>query len=160
MDKNGSIQIFGSVQFDGKGTVNDFGFVISSQISLDRSKSKVYWVRGIGDPSKFFLTVTEVLLGSYVFSSLGKNEAGYGIGPVKKIKIPEPPALVGRNSRKYMMEIFIGLATLYTMKRVGSSCTTRLVIFKKRCIQRVWFWSSNDGWLWTEENVWPYFLIK
>ena len=80
-------------------------------------------MRGIGDPSKFFLTVTESPFPEVIyFRVLGKNEAGYGIGPVKKIKIPEPPQLWWGEIQENMggWKSFIGLATLYTMKRVGS----------------------------------------
>ena len=45
-----SIDLSGGVIEDGQGEITDFGFVISSSISLDRTKSTVYWVRGVGKP--------------------------------------------------------------------------------------------------------------
>ena len=46
MDANGSIYLSGNVLSNGLGKIDDFGFVISSSPSLNRSESTVYWVRG------------------------------------------------------------------------------------------------------------------
>ena len=90
MEEDKSIQLSGNVQFDGNGIISDFGFVISSRISLDQKKSTVYWVRGIGEPNEFKLRVTESPFPEVMyFRAWAKNAAGYGIGPVKKIIIPE-----------------------------------------------------------------------
>ena len=92
IDENGSIYLSGSVLADGKGRVDDFGFVISSGISIDPKKSKVYWVRGVGDISAFKLKVTQSPFEPIMyFRAWAKNTAGYGIGPVKKVRIPEAP---------------------------------------------------------------------
>ena len=92
IDENGSIYLSGSVLADGKGRVDDFGFVISSGISIDPQKSKVYWVRGVGDISAFKLKVTQSPFEPIMyFRAWAKNTAGYGIGPVKKVRIPEAP---------------------------------------------------------------------
>ena len=42
LEDDGSIQLTGDVYFDGGRSIDDFGFVLSSSISLDKSKSKVY----------------------------------------------------------------------------------------------------------------------
>ena len=92
LNTNGSIDLSGTVRENGKGTIIDFGFVISSRISIDPQKSTVYWVRGVGEPEGFKLTVTESPFEQVMyFRAWARNVAGYGIGPVKKVVIPEAP---------------------------------------------------------------------
>ena len=94
---DGSINLSGSVLRNGQGKVNDFGFVLSSGISLDAEESTIYWVRGLGEPKEFILNVTQShLIVLYIFGH-GQNTAGYGVGSVKD-KDSRPQALVG-NSR-------------------------------------------------------------
>ena len=159
LDENGSIHLTGNVQFDGDGIIEDFGFVISSGISIDRSKSTVYWVRAVGNPEKFRLKVTESPYPDVMyFRAWAKNAAGYGIGPVKKVKIPEPPKFwwgeiteeVGGWKSSPWFGTFIyyqkgwlyhaQLGWLYSSSNEGES---------------VWLWNENHGWLWTKEGVWP-----
>ena len=80
---------YGDVYFDGGRSIDDFGFVLSSSISLDKSKSKVFWVRAVGKPEEFTLKVPESPFPNVMyFRAWAKNSAGYGIGQVKKVSIP------------------------------------------------------------------------
>jgi hypothetical protein len=94
LDENGSFTLRGSVLEDGYGQITDFGFVISSGISIDREKSTVYWIRGEGLPKEFKLNVSQSPFEKVMyFRAWAKNLDGYGIGPVKKVSIPEAPQL-------------------------------------------------------------------
>ena len=160
LDENGSIQLFGDVQYSGEGIIDDFGFVISSRITLDQSKSTVYWVRGIGNPSKFSLKVTESPFPDVMyFRAWAKNAAGYGIGPVKKILIPEPAKSwwgeiteeVGgwKSSPWFGTFIYYEKGWLYH-SQLGWLYSSGLDN------QSVWLWNDHYGWLWTKQGVWPF----
>ena len=160
MEEDKSIQLSGNVQFDGNGDISDFGFVISSRITLDQSKSTVYWVRGIGNPSKFSLKVTESPFPDVIyFRAWAKNAAGYGIGPVKKILIPEPTQSwwgeiteeIGgwKSSPWFGTFIYYEKGWLYH-SQLGWLYSSGLDN------QSVWLWSEHYGWLWTKQGVWPF----
>ena len=89
INEDDSIDLKGRVLSDGQGQITDFGFVISSGVSMDPQKSKVYWVRGVGDPSTFKLKVTKSPFEKTMyFRAWAKNVAGYGIGAVRKVTYP------------------------------------------------------------------------
>ena len=132
IDENGSIYLSGSVLADGKGRVDDFGFVISSGISIDPKKSKVYWVRGVGDISAFKLKVTQSPFEPIMyFRAWAKNTAGYGIGPVKKVRIPEAPKPwwgdVQERSGGWKTQIGLEIYNIYE-RGLALPCTLGLVI--------------------------------
>ena len=160
IDENGSIYLSGSVLADGKGRVDDFGFVISSGISIDPQKSKVYWVRGVGDISAFKLKVTQSPFEPIMyFRAWAKNTAGYGIGPVKKVRIPEAPKPwwgdVQERSGGWKTSDWFGDFINYER---GWLYHARLgwLYSSPASESSVWLWKENFGWLWTKENTWPY----
>jgi len=160
IDENGSIYLSGSVLADGRGRVDDFGFVISSGISIDPQKSKVYWVRGVGDPSTFKLKVTQSPFEPIMyFRAWAKNTAGYGIGPVKKVRIPEAPKPwwgdVQERSGGWKTSAWFGNFISYEK---GWLYHARLgwLYSSPASESSVWLWKENFGWLWTKEDAWPY----
>ena len=160
IDENGSIYLSGSVLADGKGRVDDFGFVISSGISIDPQKSKVYWVRGVGDISAFKLKVTQSPFEPIMyFRAWAKNTAGYGIGPVKKVRIPEAPkpwwGEVAEGAGGWLASDWFGTFKYYEQ---GWLYHARLgwLYSSPASESSVWLWKENFGWLWTKEDTWPY----
>ncbi|MDC0646271.1 cadherin domain-containing protein, partial [Opitutales bacterium] len=160
IDENGSIYLSGSVLADGKGRVDDFGFVISSGISIDPQKSKVYWVRGVGDISAFKLKVTQSPFEPIMyFRAWAKNTAGYGIGPVKKVRIPEAPkpwwGEVAEGAGGWLTSDWFGTFKYYEQ---GWLYHARLgwLYSSPAKENSVWLWRENQGWLWTKEDAWPY----
>ncbi|MDC3283745.1 cadherin domain-containing protein, partial [Opitutales bacterium] len=160
IDENGSIYLSGSVLADGKGRVDDFGFVISSGISIDPQKSKVYWVRGVGDISAFKLKVTQSPFEPIMyFRAWAKNTAGYGIGPVKKVRIPEAPkpwwGEVAEGAGGWLASDWFGTFKYYEQ---GWLYHARLgwLYSSPAKENSVWLWRENQGWLWTKEDAWPY----
>ena len=160
LNDDGSIDLNGSVLSDGQGQVSDFGFIISSGISLDRKKSTVYWVRAVGEPTAFNLKVNESPFEhALYFRAWAKNVAGYGIGPVKKVIIPEAAKLwwadVDELEGGWKTSEWFGTFRYYEKgwlyhARLGwlySSPTKE---------NSVWLWKEDRGWLWTNVNVWPY----
>ena len=88
IDDNGTLKLLGQVSTDGNGKIEDFGFVISSGVSLDSSKSKVYWVRATGTASLFTLRLNDMPFEDVLYyRSWAKNRAGYGLSAVKKVKL-------------------------------------------------------------------------
>ena len=73
-EENGSLTLNGLVDFDGDGEILDFGFVLSSRITLDPEKSEVYWIRGTGSATEFTLSVDE-----HPFSDLTTSVHGQGM---------------------------------------------------------------------------------
>ena len=160
LDENGSIQLFGNVQFDGAGMIEDFGFVVSSGISLDKSKSTVYWVRGVGEPNDFSLQASESPFPDVLyFRAWARNNAGYGIGPVKKLKIPEAPQIwwgeITDEIGEWKSSVWFGAFKYYEKGWLFHSRLGWLFSSPDK-EDGVWLWNQNQGWLWTKEGVWPY----
>ena len=157
---DGSINLSGSVLRNGQGKINDFGFVLSSGISLDAEESTIYWVRGLGEPKEFILNVTQSPFDSTLyFRAWARNTAGYGVGSVKKIKIPEPPkpwwGIVDEHQGGWKTSdwfenfIYYEKGWLYH-ERLGWMYSSTAEE------ESVWLWKDNLGWLWTKGGVWPY----
>ena len=90
LDENGSIQLFGNVQYDGAGMIEDFGFAVSSGISLDR-QINCFWVRGMGEPMTF-LSDGEIDFEVLYFRA--GHEMRLDMESVlSKLKIPEAPQI-------------------------------------------------------------------
>jgi hypothetical protein len=160
LNGDGSIDLSGSVIEDGQGEVTDFGFVISSRISIDPQKSTVYWVRGVGEPEGFKLKVTESPFEQVMyFRAWARNVAGYGIGPVKKVVIPEAPkpwwGTVEEMAGGWLSSDWFGTFKYYEQ---GWLYHARLgwLYSSPASENSVWLWKENKGWLWTKEEVWPY----
>ena len=160
MDANGSIYLSGNVLSNGLGKIDDFGFVISSSPSLNRSESTVYWVRGVGDPNRFTLKVTESpFLNAMYFRSWARNSAGYGIGQVKKVIIPEPPQFwwgdITEEPGGWKSSPWFGTFIYYQQGWLFHTQLGWLYASSNNEIS-VWLWKEGHGWLWTKEDVWPY----
>ena len=160
LNEDGSIDLSGGVIEDGQGEITDFGFVISSGISLDQTKSTVYWVRGVGEPEGFKLTVTESPFEQVMyFRAWAKNVAGYGIGPVKKVVIPEAPkpwwGTVEEMAGGWKTSDWFGTFRYYEQ---GWLYHARLgwLYSSPAKENSVWLWKEDKGWLWTKGNIWPY----
>ena len=158
IDENGTFVLSGKVRVDGHGNVEDFGFILSSSISLDGNN--VHWIRGQGSLDNFELRFEEnPYKPTLYFRAWAKNPAGYGIGPVKKIEIPEPQqswwgdiiAMPGG----WMESPWFGLFIYYEK---GWLYHSQLGWFFSSPDQNngVWLWNEAQGWLWTKEGVWPY----
>jgi surface protein len=160
LDGNGSFTLRGSVLEDGHGQITDFGFVISSGISLDREESTVYWIRGEGLPKGFKLNVSDSPFEKVMyFRAWAKNLAGYGIGPVKKISIPEAPQLwwgtVGEIAGEWQTSDWFGTFKYYE-KGWLYHVSLGWLYSSPASESSVWLWKDNRGWLWTKEEVYPY----
>ena len=160
IDANGSIYLSGNVLSNGLGKIDDFGFVISSSPSLNRSESTVYWVRGVGDPNRFTLKVTESpFLNAMYFRSWARNSAGYGIGQVKKVIIPEPPQFwwgdITEEPGGWKSSPWFGTFIYYQQGWLFHTQLGWLYASSNNEIS-VWLWKEGHGWLWTKEDVWPY----
>ena len=159
-DENGSFILRGSVLENGQGKITDFGFVLSSGISLDKEKSTVYWIRGEGIPKGFKLNGTESPFEKVMyFRAWAKNVAGYGIGPVKKISIPEAPQLWWGNTKGqsggWQTSEWFGTFKYYEQ---GWLYHARLGWLYASAEKKngVWLWKDDRGWLWTNQSAWPY----
>ena len=160
IEDNGSIQLFGKVNYTGNGLIEDFGFVVSSGISLDKSRSTVYWVRGVGEPSSFTLQSNQSPFpNTLYYRAWAKNAAGYGIGPVKKIIIPEAPQTwwgeISEEHGEWKTSTWFGHFIYYEK---GWLYHAKLGWLYSSSDENggVWLWDRNQGWLWTKEDVWPY----
>jgi len=159
-DENGSFILRGSVLENGQGKITDFGFVLSSGISLDREKSTVYWIRGEGDPERFKLNGTESPFEKVMyFRAWAKNVAGYGIGPVKKISIPEAPQRWWGNTKGqsggWQTSEWFGTFKYYEQGWLYHARLGWLYASAEK-ENGVWLWKDDRGWLWTNESAWPY----
>ena len=113
---------FGNVQYDGAGMIEDFGFVVSSGISLDKSKSTVYWVRGVGEPNDFSSKRVRVLSRMFSISGLGHEIMLDTESVLSKLKIPEAPQIWWGEITDEIGEwkiLRLVWSCLNTMKKVG-----------------------------------------
>ena len=154
---NGSIQLFGNIQYDGAGRIEDFDLCLSG-ISLDKSKSTVYWVRGVGEPNDFSLQASESPFPDVLyFRAWARNNAGYGIGPVKKLKIPEAPQIwwgeITDEIGEWKSSVWFGAFKYYEKGWLFHSRLGWLFLSPDK-EDGVWLWNQNQGWLWTKEDVW------
>jgi hypothetical protein len=146
------------VNFSGNGKIEDFGFILSSSISMNGEQ--VHWIRGKGTPNAFELRFANSPYSpTLYFRSWAKNVAGYGIGPVKKLTIPEPEktwwgetvSMPGgwKESTWFGMFIYYEQGWLYHAQLgwLYSAPDEN---------DGVWLWSKTQGWLWTGEELWPY----
>jgi formylglycine-generating enzyme required for sulfatase activity len=160
LNEDGSIDLSGGVEHDGNGEITDFGFVLSSGISLDRKKSKVLWIRGVGEPESFKLKLTQSPYQPVLYiRAWAKNIAGYGIGPVRKVRIPEAPkpwwGVVQERASGWKTSDWFGNFISYEK---GWLYHARLGWLYSSAASEgsVWLWKQNFGWLWTKEDAWPY----
>ena len=160
LNEDGSIDLSGSVFADGRGEITDFGFVLSSGISIDPKKSNVLWIRGVGGPESFKLILTQSPFQPILyFRAWAKNVAGYGIGPVKKVIIPEAAKLwwgdVDELEGGWQTSDWFGTFRYYEQ---GWLYHGRLgwLYSSPAGESSVWLWKDNRGWLWTKEEVYPY----
>jgi hypothetical protein len=160
LNEDGSIDLSGSVFADGNGKITDFGFVISSGISIDPKRSKVLWIRGVGEPESFKLKLTQSPYQPLLYiRAWAKNIAGYGIGPVRKVRIPEAPKYwwgeVQERTGGWQTSDWFGTFKYYEK---GWLYHVRLgwLYSSPASESSVWLWKDNRGWLWTKEEVYPY----
>jgi hypothetical protein len=160
LNDDGSIDLTGGILEDGKGKITDFGFVLSSGISIDPKKSKVLWIRGVGGPESFKLKLTQSPYQPVLYiRAWAKNIAGYGIGPVRKVRIPEAPKPwwgdVLERPGGWKTSGWFGNFMSYEK---GWLYHARLgwLYSSPASESSVWLWKENFGWLWTKEDAWPY----
>ncbi len=160
IDGNDTILLSGDVLFDGDGKILDFGFVLSSRITLDSSISEVYWVRGLGSASGFALDVNEhPFTNIFYYRAWAKNAAGYGISSVKKFIIPEDPQAwwgeITDHEAEWKTSDWFGTFRYYEK---GWMFHTELGWLYTSPDQNggVWLWTTERGWLWTNQALWPY----
>ena len=161
LNEDGSIDLTGGILEDGKGKITDFGFVISSGISIDPNRSKVLWIRAVGEPKQFKLKLTQSPYQPiFYFRAWAKNIAGYGIGPVRKVRIPEAPkpwwGEVQERPGGWKTSDWFGNFISYEK---GWLYHARLgwLYSSPASESSVWLWKEKRGWLWTKEDAWPYF---
>ncbi|WP_407679932.1 immunoglobulin-like domain-containing protein, partial [Candidatus Chordibacter forsetii] len=160
INEDDSIDLKGRVLSDGQGQITDFGFVISSGVSMDPQKSKVYWVRGVGDPSTFKLKVTKSPFEKTMyFRAWAKNVAGYGIGAVRKVTIPEVPkpwwGEVEEREGGWKNSNWFG-SFIYNERGWLYHAHLGWLYSSSAKENSVWLWREENGWLWTKEDTWPY----
>ena len=73
IDENGTIFLTGGIKANGGAEISDFGFVLSSSVSLDRAESTVYWVRGVGNPQNLNLPLLRARFPEPFISVLGQE---------------------------------------------------------------------------------------
>jgi hypothetical protein len=159
-DRNGSIILRGEVLADGDGQIADFGFVLSSSIVSRRNNDDNIWIRGEGNASSFSLKIEESPFdGNLYFQAWAKNVAGYGIGSVKKVIIPEAAKLwwghVDELEGGWKSSDWFGTFKDYEK---GWLYHARLGWLYSSHVDEnsVWLWKEDRGWLWTQDDVWPY----
>ena len=160
LNEDGSIDLSGSVFTDGNGKITDFGFVISSGISIDPKRSKVLWIRGVGEPESFKLKLTQSPYQPLLYiRAWAKNIAGYGIGPVRKVRIPEAPkhwwGEVQERTGGWKTSDWFGNFISYE-KGWLYHLSLGWLYSSPASESSVWLWKDNRGWLWTKEELWPY----
>ena len=160
IDENGTIFLTGGIKESGGAEISDFGFVISSGISIDRRKSTVYWVRGTGEPKEFKLTVNKSPFPKILyFRTWARNAAGYGIGPARKVVIPEAPkpwwGEVAEGAGGWLTSDWFGTFKYYEQGWLYHARLGWLYSSPAR-EKSVWLWRAGQGWFWTKEGVWPY----
>jgi len=160
LNEDGSIDLTGGILEDGNGKITDFGFVLSSSISIDPKRSKVLWIRGVGEPEEFKLKLTQSPYQPILyFRAWAKNIAGYGIGPVRKVRIPEAPkpwwGEVQERAGGWKTSGWFGSFISYEK---GWLYHARLgwLYSSPASESSVWLWKEKRGWLWTKEEVYPY----
>jgi hypothetical protein len=160
LNEDGSIDLTGGILEDGNGKITDFGFVLSSSISIDPKRSKVLWIRGVGEPEQFKLKLTQSPYQPILyFRAWAKNIAGYGIGPVRKVRIPEAPkpwwGKVAERAGGWKTSDWFGNFMSYEK---GWLYHARLGWLYSSPVSEssVWLWKDKRGWLWTKEEVYPY----
>jgi hypothetical protein len=93
------------------------------------------------------------------FRAWAKNTAGYGIGPVKKVRIPEAPKPwwgdVQERSGGWKTSDWFGNFIFYEKGWLYHAHLGWLYSSPTK-ENSVWLWRENQGWLWTKEGVWPY----
>jgi hypothetical protein len=159
-EENGSLTLNGLVDFDGDGKILDFGFVLSSRITLDPEKSEVYWIRATGSSSEFSLSVdTHPFSDSYYFRAWARNAGGYGISSVKKIIVEEEPQLwwgnITEHDGGWMSSDWFGTFRYFEK---GWMFHSELGWMFTSPDQKdgVWIWTTEHNWLWTKAGTWPY----
>jgi len=161
LDTNGSIVLSGQLLADGEGSIEDFGFVLSSRIQLSSPTEYDFWIRaGEGAPELFRLRVQDIPFEHvFYFRAWARNAAGYGLGPVKKVILKSEPGIWWGNALElkggWMQSPWLGTFRPYDK---GWLYHARLgwLYFKEAPEESVWLWHQDNGWLWTKEGVWPY----
>ena len=117
-------------------------------------------MRGNGEPKEFKLTVKKSPFPKILyFRTWARNAAGYGIGPARKVVIPEAPkpwwGEVEEGAGGWLTSDWFGTFKYYEQ---GWLYHARLgwLYSSPAKENSVWLWRENQGWLWTKEDAWPY----
>jgi hypothetical protein len=156
LDGNNTFVLSGRVLANGDAKVTDFGIIISP--SIDHSSG--HWIRGVGNPEAFRLNLADSnLSGTIYYRSWAKNVAGYGVGPVKRVEIPEPAKVWWGKSEQltggWVQSDWFGL---FRTDPSGWLYHEEMnwAYHAESADASVWLWKKGRGWLWTKEKVWPY----
>ena len=156
-DDNGSFILSGGVLTNGEASISDFGFVLTPKISVDDDS---LWIRGVGKPRDFSLLVDKLPFEPVMyFRAWAKNIGGYGIGPVKKVRMEEAPLIwwgeVDERPGNWKSSNWFGNFKYYEQ---GWLYHGRLGWLYSSPAEEnsVWLWKEGRGWLWTKESAWPY----
>ena len=85
--------------------------------------------------------------------------AGYGVGPVKRVEIPEPAKVWWGKSEQltggWVKSDWFGL---FRTDPSGWLYHEEMnwAYHAESADASVWLWKKGRGWLWTKEKVWPY----
>ena len=115
---------------------------------------------GEGLPKGFKLNVSESPFEKVMyFRAWAKNVAGYGIGPVKKISIPEVAQLWWGNVIErpggWKISDWFGTFQYYEEGWLYHARLGWLYASAEK-EKGVWLWKDGRGWLWTNQSAWPY----
>ena len=93
------------------------------------------------------------------FRTWAKNAAGYGVGPVRKMRIPEPvPAWWGEVTEEagdWKTSSWFGSFISYEEGWLFHANLGWLYSSPDQ-EDSVWLWMEGNGWLWTQEGVCTY----
>ena len=140
--------------------IEDFGIVISSGISLESSEPNVAWIRGIGQAGGFYLDFeSSPYPDRLYFRAWAKNAAGYALGPVKKVIVPQRQKLWWGKTRDlaggWKQSEWFGL---FNQDESGWLYHQEIGWLYSSAVKdgSVWLWNKPLGWVWTQQENWPH----
>jgi hypothetical protein len=151
----------GSVLTDGGAPMDEVGFLFSQNIGFKDA------IRVVANPDPFsqdfFVDYAEFEPGqTYYYRAFGRNRVGETEGALKKLKVPErldPNAWWSHSQPaggEWRSSDWFGLFRLYPGVDWTFHAELGWIYPSADGKGGLWFWTENEGWLWTQPGTWPY----
>ena len=146
--------LFGKIQSDGNGTIEEYGFYIRETIN---GNDTILVTEDFSENRIFSITLDKK--GSFYYQAFSKNEKGETRGSLKRVDTKDVPIIplegTIQTGEGWLTSNWFGDFRYYDN---GWAYHTNLgwLYIPSNQKNGNWLWKENYGWLWTKEGVWPY----